>query len=87
MENLKALLQKLDKNNLNSKGSVLFGYLWNASFNSETYKDDWKDIYKMPIMKDFFKDYISQHYDIAGPRDILFEDDSKSDLILVYRKK
>lgn len=30
LENLKALLQKLDKNNLNSKCSVLFGYLWNA---------------------------------------------------------
>lgn len=87
LENLKVLLQKLHKNNLNSKGSVLFGYLWNTSFDSETYKDYWKDIYKMPIVKGIFKDYISQHYDIVGPRDILFEDDSKSDLILVYRKK
>ena len=87
MENLKTLLQKLDKNNLNSNGSILFGYLWNASFTSETYKEDWKDIYKIPIMKDFFKDYISQTCDIAGPIDILFEDDSKSDLVLLYRKK
>jgi len=87
LENLKALLQKLDKNNLNSKGSVLFGYLWNTSFNSEDYKDDWKDIYKIPIVKGSFKDYISQTYDIAGPRDILWEDNSKSDLILIYRKK
>ena len=86
MENLKTLLQKLDKNNLNSNGSILFGYLWNASFTSEIYKEDWKDIYKIPIMKDFFKDYICQTCDIAGPIDILFEDDSKSDLVLVYRK-
>ena len=87
MENLKTLLQKIDKNNLNSNGSILFGYLWNASFTGETYKEDWKDIYKIPIMKDYFKDYISQTCNIAGPRDILFEDNSKSDLILVYRKK
>ena len=44
-------------------------------------------IYIIPIMKEIFKNYISQVCDIAGPRDILFEYDSKSDLILIYRKK
>ncbi len=87
LENLKTLLQKLDKNNLNSKGSVLFGYLWNISFNSKNYQNNWKDIYKIPIVKEFFKDYISQYYPIIGPRDILRKEDTKSDLILVYRKK
>ena len=65
----------------------MFEYLWNSSFNSESYKPEWKDIYIIPIMKEFFKNYISQVCDIAGPRDILFEYDSKSDLILIYRKK
>ena len=87
LENLKTLLQKLDKNNLNSKGSVLFGYLWNISFNSKNYQNNWKDIYKIPIVKEFFKDYISQYYPIIGPRDILRKEDTKSDLILIYRKK
>ena len=50
-------------------------------------KENLKDIYKIPIVKEFFKDYISQYYPIIGPRDILRKEDTKSDLILVYRKK
>jgi len=87
LEELKKLLQKIDKNNLNNNGSILLGYLWNTSFSSETYKDDWKEIYKLPIVKEYLKDYITETYDVPGSRDILWEEDSKSDLILVYRKK
>ena len=87
LERLKLLLEKLDKNNLNSKGSILVGYLWDAYFNNESYNDDWKDIYRMPVVKEYLKEYITETYDISGPRDILWEENSKSDLVLVYRKK
>ena len=87
LEKLKTLIQKLDKNNLKKDGSILLGYLWNASFNVESYKDDWKDIYKMPIVKEYLKEYITEAHSIAGPRNILWEDNSKSDLVLIYRKK
>ena len=60
LEQLKSLLQKLDRNNLNSGGSIQLGYLWNASFDSEEYKEDWKEIYKMPIAKDYLKGFITE---------------------------
>ena len=41
----------------------------------------------MPIIKEHLKQYITEIYNIQGPRDILWEDDKKSDLILIYRKK
>lgn len=87
LEQLKSLLQKLDRNNLNSGGSIQLGYLWNASFDSEEYKDDWKEIYKMPIAKDYLKEFITEAYQVPGPRDILWEDPTKKDLVLIYRKK
>lgn len=87
LENLKKLLEKIDKNNLNNEGSILLGYLWDTSFHDENYKDDWKDIYKMPIVKEYLREYITETYDIRGPRNILWEEDKKSDLVLIYRKK
>ena len=86
LEQLKSLLQKLDRNNLNSGGSIQLGYLWNASFDSEEYKDDWKEIYKMPIAKEYLKDFITEAHQISGPRDILWDDPTKKDLVLIYRK-
>lgn len=87
LEQLKSLLQKLDRNNLNSGGSIQLGYLWNASFDSEEYKADWKEIYKMPIAKEYLKDFITEAHQIPGPRDILWDDPTKKDLVLIYRKK
>lgn len=87
LEKLKNLLEKIDKNNLNNKGNILFGYLWDTCFHIENYKDDWKDIYKIPIVKEYLKEYITETHDISGPRDILWNDDKKSDLVLIYRKK
>ena len=81
------MLKKLDKNNLSSDGSILVGYLWDTSFDNENYKEDWKDIYKVPIVKEYLKQYITELYSISGSRNILWEDDKKSDLVLVYRKK
>ena len=87
LEQLKSLLQKLDRNNLNSGGSIQLGYLWNASFDSEEYKADWKEIYKMPIAKEYLKGFITEAHQIPGPRDILWDDPTKKDLVLIYRKK
>ena len=86
LERLKSLLQKLDKNNLNIKGSILIGYLWNTSFKDESYEDAWEDIYKMPIAREYLKEYITEVFDILGPRDILFEEKAKRDMVLIYRK-
>ena len=87
LENFKNLLKQIDKNNLNSKGSILFGYLWDTSFYNENYEDEWKDIYKMLIVREYLKEYITEAHDVRGPRDILWKDDKKSDLVLIYRKK
>ena len=86
LEQLKKLLEKLDKNNLNSEGSILLGYLWDMSFDSQYYQDNWQAIYKMPIAKEYLKEYITEFRDIPGWRDILWEEDNKRDLVLIYRK-
>ena len=87
IEQLKELLIRLDKNNLNRGGSIQLGYLWDASFDDEEFQDDWKEIYKMPIAKDKLKEFISEVHDVLGSRDILWEENKKRDLVMVYRKK
>ncbi len=87
LENLKNLLQKLDSNNLKENGSILFGYLWDTDFYSNDFKAHWKEIYKLPIAKEKLKEFITEHYNIDGARDFLWEDNTKSDLVLIYRKK
>ena len=87
LDSLKHLLDKLDKNNLNSDGSILIGYLWDACFDSNQYKEGWKDIYKMPMVREHLKSYISEVHDIIGSRDILWDEQEKRDLVLIYRKK
>ena len=37
--------------------------------------------------KEKLKDFISEVHDILGSRDILWEEDKKRDLVMVYRKK
>ena len=86
LEKLKSLLEKLDKNNLNIGGSILLGYLWDTSFNDNTFKDEWIDIYKMPLSKEYLKDYITETHNVISSRDILWEEDKKRDLVLIYRK-
>lgn len=86
LERLKKLLEKLDKNNLNNGGSILLGYLWNTSFHNENYKDDWKEIYKIPIVRQYLNDYIDEAHNVIGARDILWNEEEKRDLVLIYRK-
>ena len=87
LKELKSLLEKIDKNNLNNAGSVLLGYLWDSKFESDTFKEEWKEIYKIPIVREYLKEYITEVYDVTNYRDILWEEDRKSDLVLIYRKK
>lgn len=87
LDSLKQLLDKLDANNLNNNGSILIGYLWNARIDSDRYKEDWKEIYKMTIVRKYLKDYITEAHDVIGSRDILWEENEKTDLVLIYRKK
>ena len=53
---------------------------------SDKYKDDWREIYKMPIVKEKFSSYISEHHGVNSYRDILWEEDKKRDLVLIYKK-
>ena len=85
--NFKNLIKKLDKNNLNVNGRMLIGYLWAIKYGEDEYKKNWKDIYKMPITRDKLKNYITEHHEIIGARDILWERDNKEDLVLIYIKK
>lgn len=87
LNGLRQLLEKLDKTNLNSGGSILLGYLWDTCYDNDHYKEEWKDIYKMPIVRDYLKEYISETHDVIGSRDILWDEDNKRDLVLIYRKK
>lgn len=86
IKKLKKLLIKLDKNNLNENGSILFAYLWSIDFMSNEYKDDWHDIYKMPITRKMLKKYITETYKIKSDKDILWDEEKNRDLILVYKK-
>jgi len=87
LKELKNLLEKLDKNNLKRGGSILLGYLWDTSFNDNKFKDEWIDMYKMPIVKEYLKEYITEKHGVTDYWDILHEDDKKRDLVLIYRKK
>lgn len=87
LERLKSLLNKLDSNNLKDNGSILLGYLWNTNFDSDDFCDEWKSIYKLPLAKEILNNFITEHHQINGARDYLWEENKKRDLILIYRKK
>ena len=87
LDEFKVLLERIDRDNLNNNGSVLFGYLWETDFNSDSFKDDWREIYKLPILKDKLSGFISEHHGVNGYRDILWEEDNERDLVLIYRKR
>lgn len=87
LDEFKVLLERIDKDNLNDNGSVLFGYLWDSKFDIDTYKDYWKEIYKMPVVREKLGDFLSEHHRVRDYRDILWEEAEKRDLVLIYRKK
>ena len=80
------LLIKLRDNNLNIAGSILIAYLWNISYDSDKFNFEWKQVYNMPGTRFLLKDFITYHHDIVGISDILLNNDSKSDLVMIYKK-
>ena len=82
---LKDLIRKLN-NNLNKNGSMLFAYLWNTDYNSNEVNFDEKEIYRMHATRTWLEEYITEYHQIDGIYDILFYDNKKKDLVLIYRK-
>lgn len=86
IDKMKSLLNKLDKNNLNEYGSILFGYLYQIKYNERYYEEDWHEMYRMPIIKEQFKDYIKEYHQIKSSRDFIWDVNEYNDLVLIYRK-
>lgn len=86
LNKFRLLLDELISNNLNDNGSLLFAYLWNIYYNSDDPGSHWKDVYKMPITREKFKEYISEYHQIESSSDILNGENNKEDLVLIYRK-
>ena len=84
---LKKLINKLDKDNLNNNGSMLISYLYGIDFYSKNYNENWHKIYDMKNTRNILKSYITEHHKIKDGRSILFDDRDKNDLVLIYRKK
>lgn len=85
-EEFKALLERIDANNLKDGGSMQFAYLWDMYFNDHYYEKEWFEIYKLPKIKESLKHFISEAHDIPGSRDILWNEKKDRDLVLIYRK-
>ena len=83
---LRDLLINLKNNNLNNNGSIQLAYIWNTNFNDNAENFDLKEIYRMPATRTILKDFITEHHNIKGEYDTMFDKDSKSDLVLIYRK-
>ena len=77
----KLLIEKLNHNNLNTSGSMLITYLWDTNFEYNI-----NDYYNLKLIKELFKDYISEYHDVSGAKNFLFNDNKGDDLVLIYRK-
>lgn len=86
IDTFKTLLDKLNQNNLKPNGSMLIGYLWDIDFNSKEFKPHWKDIYKMPLVKQELKDYITEAHQVKSDRGFIWNEEELNDLALIYRK-
>lgn len=84
LKSLKKLLLALKENNLNQNGSILLGYLWDIRYESDYYEEQWKDIYKMPIVREVLKEYITEAHPVRTDEKLL---KGPNDLALIYRKK
>ena len=86
LDEFKPVLAKLASENLSQNGKMLFAYIWNVDFNDEFYQDNWREIYKLPIVKEKLKEFITEYHSIKSDRKILHGFDDSKDLILVYKK-
>lgn len=87
IDELKKLMDRINKDNLKIHGSVLFAYLWKTNFASQKMDDDMLDIYKIPLTRQIFQQYISEYHQIDNVDKYLFENRTDTDLVLIYRKK
>lgn len=87
IESLKKLMEKLDRNNLKDNGSMLFAYLWDTYFNEDTFDELWKEIYNLQYVREGFEGFISEYHQIKSAYDFLWDENKKSDLVMIYRKR
>jgi len=81
------LLTKLKNNNLNINGSMLISYLWETTYLDSEINFNWIPMYNMPITRNIFGEFITFHQNINGIRDIVFDRNNKSDLIMIYKNR
>jgi len=86
LDDFKKILSKISINNLNKDGSVLVGYLWDISYDQRLYKKDWKEAYKIPVLKEKLDAYITEYQYVKSPLSIVHNTDNHKDLVLIYRK-
>jgi len=86
VDELKELIIKLDKNNLNINGSMLICYLYYTKFYDKDYNKNYHKIYDMLNTREYLNDYITNHHQIKDGRSILWDKKDKNDLVLIYRK-
>lgn len=86
VEELLELIKRLDKN-LNVDGRMLFAYLYNCDFSFDGELEDLPQIYQEKFVKNFFKNYFTEYYSFPSSRTILWNDEDKNDVALVYHKK
>lgn len=84
---LKELIEKMDKNNLNINGSMLICYLYYTNFYNNEYNQNYHKIYDMKHTREYLKKYITEHHQIKDGRSKLWEEEKKEDCVLIYRKK
>jgi len=86
LNKFKMLLNRLSTTNLNEEGKMLIAYLWDISYDSEVYNEDWLPIYNLPLVKEQFKDYITEHHQVNGARSMIWWQEKQKDLVLIYKK-
>lgn len=86
LDEFKPVIAKLANENLSQNGKMLFAYIFDMNFDSETYLDGWREIYKLPIVREKFKEFITEHHSIKSSNEVLHSFGDSKDLILVYKK-
>lgn len=84
LNDLECLVMRLNEN-LNEK--MLFSYIYQTTFDKDKYDNSWCDIYKMPIVREKFKSYIDEYYEIYSEDYYVRSNTKVKDLVLINRKK
>lgn len=73
-------------NNIDDDGLMIIGYLWNNNMYTEEYPNVWKKIYQDPSSNKFLSKYITDIISVNSYRDFLWEENTKEDKVLIYKK-